>query len=272
MNLEEMFKLDGKVAVITGGARHLGYDMADILAEAGCDLVITSRTLQSAEESAERLGKKSGRDVLPFGLDVTRPREIETFAEAALQWKGHVDILINNAGGGFGESGGHLFQRSAEDITTLISTNLTGSLLCCKAFAPKMAEQGHGKIISIASIAGLVGRDRRMYDRNSMSSQPIDYAAAKAGVIGMTLDLAGLLSPMGIQVNAISPGGFTGPTRTPPQGFESFLKDYSDSTPMGRMGRDGIDLKGAALYLASPASDYVTGQNLVVDGGFTIWH
>jgi NAD(P)-dependent dehydrogenase (short-subunit alcohol dehydrogenase family) len=270
MHLEEMFKLDGKVAVITGGARHLGYDMAEILAEAGCDLVITSRTLSSAEQSAKRLAKESGRDVLPLGLDVTQPKEIESFADEAWRWKDRVDILINNAGGGFGESGGHLFQRSAEDIVTLISTNLIGSLLCCKALAPKMAEQGHGKIINVASIAGFVGRDRRMYDRNSMSSQPIDYAAAKAGVIGMTLDLAGLLSPMGILVNAISPGGFHGPTRTGPP--ESFVKDYSDSTPMGRMGRDGIDLKGAALYLASPASDYVTGHNLVVDGGFTIWH
>jgi NAD(P)-dependent dehydrogenase (short-subunit alcohol dehydrogenase family) len=91
-------------------------------------------------------------------------------------------------------------------------------------------------------------------------------AAAKAGIIGMTRDLAGLLSPMGVYVNAISPGGF-GPRDIPP----GFVKEYSDRTPLGRMGRDGIDLKGAALFLASPASDYVTGQNLVVDGGFTLW-
>jgi len=92
------------------------------------------------------------------------------------------------------------------------------------------------------------------------------FAAAKAGIIGMTRDLAGLLSPMGVYVNAISPGGF-GPRDIPP----GFVKEYSDRTPLGRMGRDGIDLKGAALFLASPASDYVTGQNLVVDGGFTLW-
>ena len=129
-----------------------------------------------------------------------------------------------------------------------------------------MARQGSGKIINIASMAGLVGRDRRMYEKNGMNGQPIEYAAAKAGVVGMTRDLAGLLSPLGVQVNAISPGGFA--RSTLPAGF---VRDYSDRTPMKRMGRDGVDLKGAVLFLAAPASDYVTGQNLVVDGGFSIW-
>ena len=269
MQFDELFKLDGKVAAITGGSRHLGYDMAEILAEAGCDLVITSRTAASAEKSAEQLKKQFGRDVLPLALDVSQPAEIEAFAQKAWNWKGRVDILVNNAGGGVGKSPGHLFKRSTEDIIELIAVNLTSSLLCCKAFGPKMAKVGYGKIINIASIAGVCGRDRRMYDRNNMSGQAVEYAAAKSGLIGMTMDLAGLLSPMGIRVNAISPGGFWGKTRTIPR---SFVDDYSDHTPLGHMGRDGVDLKGAALYLASPASDYVTGQNLIVDGGFTLWH
>ncbi|MBA7583662.1 2-dehydro-3-deoxy-D-gluconate 5-dehydrogenase [subsurface metagenome] len=129
-----------------------------------------------------------------------------------------------------------------------------------------MAEQGSGKIINIASIAGLIGRDRRMYHRNQKEEQPIDYAAAKGGVIGMTRDLAGLLSPQGIHVNAISPGGFD-KGELP----ESFVKDYNSETMLDRMGRLGVDLKGAVLFLASPASDYVTGHNLVVDGGFSVW-
>lgn len=267
MNLSEMFSLEGKVAVITGGARHLGYDMAEILAEAGCDLVISSRKLASAEKAAEELRKNLGRNVLPRVLDVTDPQQIEAFAEAASAWKGHVDILVNNAGGGSGLSPAHLFERSTEDMIEMITVNLVGALLCCQAFAKKMAAQGSGKIINIASVAGMMGRDRRMYERHQMKGQPIDYAAAKAGVIGMTRDLAGLLSPMGIRVNAISPGGF-GPRELP----AGFAQDFSDRTPLGRMGRDGIDLKGAALFLASPASDYVTGHNLVVDGGFSLWH
>jgi NAD(P)-dependent dehydrogenase (short-subunit alcohol dehydrogenase family) len=178
-----------------------------------------------------------------------------------------VDVLVNNAGGTPKRTAAHLFNRSPDDMAEVVAVNLLGALYCCKAFGRIMAEQGHGKIINIASIAGLVGRDRRMYERNGMLGQPIDYAAAKAGVIGMTLDLAGLLSPLGVHVNALSPGGF-GPRNLPP----GFVKDYSDRTPLGRMGRDGLDLKGAALFLASPASDYVTGHNLVVDGGFSTWH
>jgi NAD(P)-dependent dehydrogenase (short-subunit alcohol dehydrogenase family) len=262
----DLFRMDGKVAVVTGGARHLGYDMAEILAEAGCDLVITSRTAENAEKASEKLRNNTGRDVLADALDVRSFDQIDAFAKKVLAWKGHVDVLVNNAGGTAKSNAAHLFTRAPEDMEAVVVSNLLGTLFCCKAFGKIMADQGHGKIINIASIAGLVGRDRRVYERNGMLGQPIDYAAAKAGIIGMTRDLAGLLSPMGVHVNAISPGGF-GPRDLPP----GFVKDYSNLTPMGRMGRDGIDLKGAALFLASPASDYVAGVNLVVDGGFSWW-
>ena len=266
MSTLESFRLTGRVALVTGGARHLGYDMADALAEAGADLVITSRSLASAEDAAGRLRRERGAEVLPLALDVTDAAQVSDVVGKACDWKGRLDILVNNAGGGAGSGPCHLFERSPEDMELLIATNLTGSLFCCQAVARRMAEQGHGKIINIASISGLVGRDRRMYEKNDMAGQPVDYAAAKAGVIGMTLDLAGLLSPMGIHVNAISPGGFA---RGQPGTFE---QDYADETPLRRMGRDeSVDLKGAVLFLASEASDYVTGQNLVVDGGFTIW-
>ncbi len=265
MGVLDSFRLDGKVAVVTGGARNLGYDMAEALAEAGAHLVITSRDISSAREAAGSLRKAHGAEVLPLALDVTKPRQVAIVAGKALAWKGHVDVLINNAGGGSGKSPAHLFERSTKDMDALLAANLNGALYCCQAFGRIMAKQGCGKIINIASIAALVGRDRRMYSRNGMLGQPIDYAAAKAGIVGMTQDLAGLLSPMGICVNAISPGGFA---RGQPKGF---IKDYSHATPLGRMGRDGVDLKGAALFLASPASDYVTGHNLVVDGGFSMW-
>jgi NAD(P)-dependent dehydrogenase (short-subunit alcohol dehydrogenase family) len=262
----EMFRLDGKVAVVTGGARDLGYDVADILAEAGSSVVITSRSAESAEEAARTLAERHGCQTLAHSLDVQDFEQIDAFARAAFAWKGRVDVLVNNAGGTPQRSPGHLFRRAPEDIVELISINLTGTIFCCKAFGKIMADQGHGKIINIASMAGLIGRDRRVYDRSAMSGQPVEYAAAKAGVLGLTRDLAGLLSPMGVHVNAISPGGF-GPRQLP----AGFVQEYSDRTPLGRMGRDGVDLKGAALFLASPASDYVTGHNLVVDGGFTLW-
>ena len=265
MNTLDAFKLTHRVALVTGGARDLGYDMADALAEAGADLVITSRSLDNAERAAEQLRKEQNTEVLPLSLDVTNAEQVADVVNRAQAWKDRLDILVNNAGGGVGAPN-HLFERSPADMEKLIATNLTGSLFCCQAAARFMAKQGHGKIVNIASISGLCGRDRRIYEKNDMAGQPIDYAAAKAGVIGMTRDLAGLLSPMGIHVNAISPGGFA---RNQPGTFE---QDYADLTPLRRMGRDGsIDIKGAVLFLASSASDYVTGENLVVDGGFLLW-
>jgi len=261
----ESFRLDGKVAVVTGGARTLGRDMAEALAEAGSHLVITSRDSARAESTAAEIARTFGVEVLPLPLDVREHGQVAEMAARAAAWKGQVDILINNAGGGSGKGPCGLFDRHPEDVIGLISTNLIGTLFCCQEVGRVMAQQGHGKIVNIASMAGLVGRDRRMYQRSGLNQQPVDYAAAKAGVIGMTRDLAAVLAPYGVYVNSISPGGFE---RGQP---EAFVTAYSDRTPLGRMGRDGVDIKAAALFLVSPASDYVTGHNLVVDGGFSTW-
>ena len=265
MGTLDAFRLDGKVALITGGARDLGYDMADALAEAGADLAITSRSLESAQDAAKTLAEAHGVDVLPLALNVCDPKDVAGVVEKVRDWKGHIDVLINNAGGGVGAPC-DLLDRPPELMAKMIDVNLMGTLYCCQAVARVMVAQGSGKIVNIASIAGMCGRDRRMYEKNDMEMQPVDYAAAKAGVIGATRDLAGYLSPKGVYVNAISPGGFA---RNLPGNFE---QDYSDEVPLGRMGRDGsIDLKGAVLFLASEASDYVTGENLAVDGGFAMW-
>jgi NAD(P)-dependent dehydrogenase (short-subunit alcohol dehydrogenase family) len=266
MSVIDSFRLNGQVAIVTGGARTLGYDMAGALGEAGAHLVITSRRMASAKQAAAELQAAHGVEVLPLQLDVRAYEQVVDMARTAHAWKGRIDILVNNAGGGGGQGSTDLFERSPQDIADLIATNMTGALYCCKEVGQRMAEQGSGKIINIASIAGLVGRDRGMYARTGLAQQPVDYAAAKAGVIGMTKDLAAYLAPRGVYVNAISPGGFE---RGQP---EAFIQAYSERTALGRMGRDGIDLKAAALFLASSASDYVTGENLVVDGGFSIWH
>lgn len=260
-----MYDMQGKVAVVIGGARDLGYDMAEALADAGCSVAVTSRTLANAEVAARRLSESTGREVMADALDICDHAQVAAFAEKAKSWKGQIDVLVNNAGGGLGMVPTNLFERAPEHIERLIHTNLTGVLYCCQEFGRQLKAQKSGSIINIASIAGLCGRDRRMYDENGLGEQPIEYAAAKAGVIGMTMDLAGLLSPHGVRVNAISPGGFE---RGQPQ---TFVDAYSRATPMGRMGTDGVDLKGAVVFLASAAAGYVTGQNLVVDGGFAIW-
>jgi NAD(P)-dependent dehydrogenase (short-subunit alcohol dehydrogenase family) len=261
----DIFDLNGKVGVVVGGARDLGFDMAEILATAGCDLVITSRSLSSAQQSAQRLEEATSVRCRALELDVSDYAQVSDFAVACAEWQGHVDILINNAGGGLGLTPTSFLERPPEHIRKMIDVNVVGLLFCCQSFGKMMTAQGNGKIINIASIAGIVGRDRRIYDHEGVADQPVDYAAAKAAVIGLTRDLAALFGPRGVRVNAISPGGFE---RGQP---EEFVCDYSSRTPLGRMGRDGIDLKGAALFLSSSASDYVTGQNLIVDGGYTIW-
>jgi NAD(P)-dependent dehydrogenase (short-subunit alcohol dehydrogenase family) len=267
--IESIFNIKSKVALITGGASNLGLDAASILAAAGCNIIITSRNVDKAKEAAYILKNKYGVDCFGVALNQSNYKSVLDCFQISKNWKGKIDIVVNNAGGGSGKSIANLFEREATHIQQMIDINLTGMIFCCKEAGKIMHEQGEGKIINIASIAGLIGRDRRMYERSGMVGQPIDYAASKAGVIGLTIDLAGFLSPMGININAISPGGFTGPSR---EHAQTFIQDYSDRTPVGRMGRDGIDLKGAILFLASPASDYITGQNLIVDGGFSIWH
>ena len=264
--IPDLYSLKDKLAIITGGHGGLGYDMACELASAGCHVAITSRFAEKLPEPAKTIRARYGVDVLTLTLDHCDHEQVKHLAQQAQQWKGHIDILINNAGGGSGASEGNLFEREPQDIINVITTNLTGSLFCCQEVGRIMAAQGYGKIINIASVAGMVGRDRRMYRENNKMEQPIDYAAAKAGVIGMTRDLAAFMAPYGVNVNCISPGGFR--SANLPEGF---VKAYSKATALGRMGEYGRDLRGAALFLAASASDYVTGQNLVVDGGFSIW-
>lgn len=263
-----MWDLGGKTAVVIGGSKMLGKDMASAFAEAGASVVVTSRTAEAAEEAAQTLSMLYNVEALGVALDVRSYTSITEAATRTHAFTGRIDVLVNNAGGGSGSASGDLLTRPVEAIEDMIATNLTGTLLCCKAFGAAMIKQNSrdGAIINIASIAGLVGRDRRMYANGGVEQQPIDYAAAKAGVIGLSRDLAAAWAPYGIRVNSISPGGF-GPRRLP----ATFVDEYADRTPLGRMGADGFDIKGAALFLASNASSYVTGHNLVVDGGFSAW-
>jgi len=267
--VENLFSLEKKVAMIVGGAQNLGWDMAEILAAAGADIIITSRNCSKAQKAAAEFAERFAVSTLGLGLDQTVPEDVKTTFKEAFSWKGKLNILINNAGGGGTAGKTRLLDREAQDVDLLLKTNLNGMLYCSKEAAVVMKEQGYGKIINIASMAGLMGRDRRLYDLCGMEGQSVDYAASKAGVIGATKDLAAYLGPMGITVNSISPGGFSG---NPNRVSEKFNEEYSKRTPLGRMGRDGTDIKGITLFLAAAASDYITGENIVIDGGFSIWN
>jgi gluconate 5-dehydrogenase len=263
----QLFDLTGRTFFVVGGARTLGYDMALALAEAGASGVITSRTAENARAAAKKIQDATGRKVTGIGVDGADEGSVKSGVESALAELGRIDIVVNNVGGGGGGANAgstKLEERLLATWESVQATNVTAPFLVCKHVAPVLMKQKSGCIINVASIAGLVGRDRRMYPEG-MSPQPVDYAAAKAAVIGLTRDVAGYLGPYGVRVNAISPGGFQ---RGQPQ---AFIDAYSDACMLGRMGRDGVDLKGAAVFLASDASAYITGHNLVVDGGFSVW-
>ncbi|MSO22526.1 MAG: SDR family oxidoreductase [Acidobacteria bacterium] len=267
MHLWELFKLDGKVALVTGGARHLGYDMALALAEAGATVALTSRAMGDAQRSAEGIALATGRKTLALRLDVTLEAEVEAATDRVLSELGRLDILVNNAGNGTSTPDTAPFEKRPLKLwQETIALNLTGVFLCSKHVVAKaMKPAKSGNIINIGSTAGLAGKDRRQYEGTAMGGATIDYHAAKGGVINMTRDMAVYLAPSGIRVNCISPGGFF---RNQPK---QFVERYSANVPMGRMGQDGKEMKGAVVFLASEASSYVTGHNLMVDGGLTAW-
>jgi NAD(P)-dependent dehydrogenase (short-subunit alcohol dehydrogenase family) len=262
----ELFDLKDSVFFVAGGARHLGRDMAAALAEAHADGVITSRSADSAHATAAAIAPQTGQRILGLQMDASDEQSVDAAVREAQKAFGRIDILVNNVGGGGlaeGE-GGSLEDRGREAWERLLRVNLTAPYLVARRVAAVMRDAGRGSIINIASVAGIVGRDRRVYPPG-MIPQTLDYAAAKGGMLSLTRDLAALLGPEGIRVNAISPGGFE---RGQPS---AFIQSYADKCALGRMGRDGVDLKGAAVYLAGAASAYVTGHNLVVDGGFSVW-
>ena len=236
--ITRLFSLEGKSALVTGGAANIGLAASEILTAAGAAIAITSRSRDRAEAACEILRQRYGADCLALELDHTCQASIDAAKSTFLKWRPACDILVNNAGGGSGASVASLFERDPEDIRALIESNLLGPLLCCRAFGKSMTEQGQGKIINLGSIAAIVGRDRRIYEPAGMLGQPIDYAAAKGGIVAMTRDLASYLGPMGVNVNAISPGGIER------DHHPAFVSGYSDLTPLRRMGTNRQILKG----------------------------
>jgi NAD(P)-dependent dehydrogenase (short-subunit alcohol dehydrogenase family) len=269
-NIKELFSLEGKVALVTGGASGLGKSIAEALLVAGCTVIITSRSAEKAGQIAQSLGKKA----YSIELEATLEKKWIHAIEKITNTHNKIDILVNNAGGrrvtigqdnNISAADSFIEFRNVEDWQYSIDANLTSTFLGCKSVVPIMKRNGYGKIINISSIDGMKGRDLRIYKDTGLSSTTVDYLASKAGIIGMTRGLAVALAEYGIRCNCLAPGGFF---RNQP---DAFVRNYCNQVPLGRMGDDAMDLAGSSIFLASAASDYITGICLPVDGGFTAW-
>ncbi len=251
-SVRDLFDLTGRTAIVTGGSVGLGRQMAEALAEMGANLVLCARKKERCVQAAEEL-QTLGVKTLALACDVKNPADIHAVVASTLAAFGRIDILINNAGTSWGAP---VEEMRLEHWNKVIETNLTGTFLFSQAVGKTMIAQRRGKIINIASVAGLGGAPPEF--------QAIGYHASKGGVIIFTKDLACKWGIHNIQVNAIAPGWF--PTDMSQVLIERNKDAFLSRIPLHRFGNDH-DLKGAAVFLASDASDFVTGHVLVVDGG-----
>ncbi len=257
MNTIDLFSLKGKAAVITGAAGLLGLPFAQALADAGANVALCDLEF---ERCLEKSSAVTGGKAIAVQADVTSKESVRSMFETVRREFGRLDILVNGA---YRHISTSFEDRSLDDFEAILRVNLTGVFLCCQESTQIMKDQGGGVIINVGSIYGVVSADPGIYGDSSLNSPEV-YAASKGGVIHLTRYLAVHLAKYHIRVNSLSPGGIF--NNQP----EEFLAKYARKTPLGRMAR-AEELKGALVFLASEASSYVTGHNLMVDGGFTIW-
>ena len=259
----EMFNMKGKTVLVTGGAGHLGERISEAFAEAGANVVVASRNLENCSTIAERIRGVGSGDSLALELDITKTESIKGVFEKIKARFDRIDVLVNNA---YCMKGGSLEGLSDEDWSYGLDGTLGGVFRCTREVIPFMKEQGGGVIINIGSMYGIVSPDWRIYKKEGFSGPP-SYGVSKAGVIHFTKYCACHLARYGIRVNAVSPGPFLSEAV---QNQDWFMEEVAAKNPMGRIGKPE-ELKGAVIFLASEASTYVTGHNLVVDGGWTAW-
>lgn len=254
--MKNYFDLTGRVAVVTGASTGLGLQMAKAFASQGANLVLLARRFNLLEENAKAINAEFGVEVLPFACDITDTEMVKAAVKATMDKFGRVDILMNNAGTGA--------VANAEDITDQqfkneLNIDLFGTFNCAREFGKEMIKAGYGRIINIASMYGLVG---------NIICGSAPYHAAKGGVVNLTRALAAEWGKHGITVNSICPGYFYTDLTTATLDSDYFQAIAKQSIPLGRYGKAG-ELDTCALFLASPASTYVNGQNIAVDGGYT---
>jgi NAD(P)-dependent dehydrogenase (short-subunit alcohol dehydrogenase family) len=254
MNAIELFNLTGRKALVTGAGRGIGRVMAISLAQIGCDIAILEKNVKDARNVAEEI-KKLGRKAVTIKVDVTKKADVEKAFTAAAKQLGRLDIIINNAGVCIHEAAENTPE---EHYDFVVDTDMKGVFLCCQAAAALMKPQKKGSIINIASMSGSIA---------NYPQKQAHYNAAKAGVILLTKCLAVEWVDYGIRVNSISPG-YTRTEMTVKLSAPEMIAQWESMIPMRRMA-DPQELAGAAIYLASDASSYTTGSDIIVDGGYT---
>jgi NAD(P)-dependent dehydrogenase (short-subunit alcohol dehydrogenase family) len=269
----DLFSLEGKAAVVTGALGLLGREHGKGLARAGASVVVTDLDPAGCTRFAEALEAEHGCKALGHAADITRPESVRALRDAVLGAFGRIDVLVNNAAVNEKLEDAHGAELSKFESLPLevwqrsLDVNVTGTFLCCQILGAAMAERGRGSIINIASTYGIVAPDQSLYrapDGTQTFYKSAAYPATKGAVLALTRYLAAYWGPAGVRVNALSPGGVE--NRQP----DHFVRKYAERTPLGRMARLD-DYAGALVFLASDASAYMTGANLVVDGGFTTW-
>ncbi|ARI76471.1 SDR family oxidoreductase [Halobacillus mangrovi] len=253
MHAKELFDLTGKVAIVTGGGRGLGKQIAEGLAESGAHVVVCSRKVEACKEVSDQL-KQLGVESLAFECDVTNPDSMQQVVDQTVDHFGRIDILVNNSGATWGAP---VEEMPLEAWQKVFNVNVTGTFLMSQMAGKVMLEQGEGTIINIASVAGLKGSDPKYMDT-------IGYNSSKGAVLTFTKDLAVKWGPKGIRVNAIAPGFF--PTKMSKVLMDRGEDTFLEGTPLRKFGGED-DLKGAAIFLCAPASKHITGDVVIVDGG-----
>lgn len=266
MSIKELMNLKGRVALVTGGAGHIGVAICDALAELGAAIVLLDLAPMACEAAATRIRETFGVDTLALAADLAKEAETRQAPKTIEDYFGRLDILVNCAAlVGTSELKGWVApfpEQASKAWRSALEINLTAPFILTQACAGMLASSGHGSVVNIGSIYGTVGPDMRLYEGTSLGN-PAAYAAGKGGLLQLTRWLATVMAPE-VRVNAVSSGGVG---RNQP---EEFCVRYAERTPLGRMATEG-DLKGAVAYLAGDLSAYVTGHNLVVDGGWTAW-
>ncbi len=254
-NVKDLFDLSGKTAIVTGGSRGIGKEMAEGLAEAGANIMLCARRAEWLDETVEEFRAKN-MNVSGQVCDVSKQADVQSVVDATVDQFGSVDVLVNNAGISWGAMPEDM---PLEQWQKVLNVNLTGCFLMAQAAGRQMLKQGSGSIINIASIAGLT----------SSANGPFyaGYVSSKAGLIGLTRELAASWGRKGIRVNAIAPGFFH--SRLADAVIDIYERSIQENNVIPRVGNEG-ELKGVAVFLASDASSYITGQTLAVDGGMTV--